>query len=196
MIALLPALFAACVPHLTSPPDTGEDVLCVDAPPLDYHWTCNTPPEDLEATGTGDGQVPPRFHMTDQFGDTVALWQFYGLVVVLDISTMWCAPCQDLAQHVEAAWLAYRDQGFVYVTILAQDLLDGEPPDVEELTSWADYYGITAPILSDGEGWSFPITGTDGFPRVIVIDREMRIAEDEVLPTDDATIRALVEGLL
>jgi len=196
MTFLLPVLVAACVPHLTSPTDTGEDVFCVDTPPLDYHWPCEPPPEELEAEGVGEGQVPPDFRMVDQFGDTVALWQFYGLVVVLDISTMWCGPCQQLAGDVEPMWQDYRDRGFVYVTILAQDLLDGEPPDVAELASWAEYYGITAPILSDGEGWSPPITGDDGFPRVMVLGTDMRIVEDEVIPTEDATIRAIVEPLL
>ncbi|MBN1337138.1 MAG: TlpA family protein disulfide reductase [Deltaproteobacteria bacterium] len=192
-LLLVAVLWAACVPHLTSPPDTApEDSAWV---PPDNRWPSGVPPADLEAEGTGDGQVPPDFRMVDQFGDTVALWQFWGLVTVLDISTMWCAPCQDLAGDVEATWQAYRSQGFVYVTVLAQDQ-GGVPPSVVGLTKWAEYYGITAPVLSDGEGWSVPITGTDGFPRVMVIDRTMRIVEDEVIPAQDSAIRTIVEGLL
>jgi hypothetical protein len=194
MTALLPALvLAACVPHLTSPADTGpEDTAWV---PPENTWPSAMPPADLEATGMGEGQVPPDFRMDDQFGDAVSLWQFYGLVVVLDLSTMTCVNCQALAPQGEAMYREFGDQGFLYATVLSEDT-DGDVPDVKDLGRWVGYFDITAPVLSDDQGYTQAATGAELFPWIIVIDRTMRIAEDEVVPADDDTIRSVVAGLL
>jgi len=134
--------------------------------------------------------------LLDQHGATVSLWQFYGLVVVVDFSTMWCAPCQELAGGVEETYQEYRDEGFIYLTVLSEDL-DSEVPDQEDLNIWADYYEITAPVLSDDQGYGEQIVGgASGYPLVMVIDRELVVADEQVTPTDDATIRGVVEGLL
>lgn len=190
---VLPTILAcACTPHLTSPAGNLDTAPWV-AP--ENTWSTATPPDDLVGEGFSEGQVPPDFRMTDQLGDTVALWQFWGQVVVVDISTMWCAQCRTLAAGVDETWLAYRDQGFMYLTVLAQDL-EHAVPDVDDLVEWAEYYDITAPVLSDDEGWSASAVPDGVYPRVLVLDRELRVAVANVVPAEDAAIRAAVEALL
>ncbi len=190
----LPTLFlAACTPHLYSPVDSGETEWSWEAP--ENGWATGAPPEGLVGEGYNVGEVVPDFLLMDQHGDMVSLWQFYGQVIVLDHSTFWCAVCQDLAWDVDHTWLEYADQGFMYLTLLSQDD-NGEVPDIAVLQEWADYFGITAPVLADDAGIADIVVGAEGFPRLQVIDREMRMANDQITPTTDAQIRQEVEALL
>ena len=89
----------------------------------------------------------------------------------------------------------YGDQGFMYLTLLSEDL-EGEVPDQDELNLWADSIGITAPVLQDDAGVAATVVGDDGFPRLQVLDRDMTLAVDQVNPPTDAQLRAEIEALL
>lgn len=193
-VLLVPALAVVatgCVPELTSPVDSGDGTWA--AP--ENTWPVGTPPADMVGEGYAEGQVFPDFLLMDQHGDMVSMWQFYGMVVVVDVSTMWCGPCAELAAHVDETWQDYADQGFMYLTVLPEDNL-AAVPDQEDLQRWASDYAITAPILADDAGVSAQITPNAEYPTILVVDRAMRVAEDRVNPADDATIRAVVESLL
>jgi peroxiredoxin len=194
MTVPLVALLLACTPHLYSPEETGEvEDWSWEAP--ENTWTSAEPPNGLEGQGWHEGDVVPDFRLVDQFGQEVSLWQFYGQIILLDHSTYWCSVCQDLAWDVDETWHAFADQGFMYVTLLSQNL-ENEVPSVEELAGWADYYGITAPVLADDAGIADTVVGGEGFPRLQLIGRDMRMVNEQVVPTTDAQIRAEVEALL
>lgn len=182
---------AGCVPELTSPADSGSGSWA--AP--DNGWPASAPPSDLVGEGYSQGQVFPDFLLMDQHGDQVSMWQFYGSVVVVDVSTMWCGPCAKLAEHVDETWNEYSSQGFMYLTLLPEDNV-GQVPDQEDLQRWGSDHSISAPILADDAGISAQITPNGEYPTIMVIDREMKVAEDRVNPADDATIRGVVESLL
>jgi peroxiredoxin len=187
------ALLLACTPHLYSPEDTGNGDWSWEPP--ENTWSMSEPPQGLEGDGWHAGDVVPDFRLIDQHGDEVSLWQFYGQVIVLDHSTYWCAVCQTLAQDVDHTWLEYADQGFMYLTLLSQDN-DGEVPSVEILQQWADYFGISAPVLADDAGIADTVVGAEGFPRLQLIGRDMRMINDQIVPTTDAQIRSEVEAAL
>ncbi len=46
----------------------------------------------------------------------------------------------------------YKDQGFVVITLLAENN-SATTPSAEELMSWSDSYGSTHPLVAD-ENWS------------------------------------------
>ena len=159
----------------------------------DNTWPTASPPADLEGEGFEEGQVAPDFRMVDQHGDEVALWQFYGLVVAVDVSTMWCGPCQELAAEVEETYQDYAEQGFVYLTLLPENV-GGDIPDAEDLTGWTESYGITAPVLSDAEGYSYEVVPDTAYPVVMILDRELRVAVERIQPAENETIRAAIEA--
>lgn len=186
-------LFAVgCVPELHSP-DSALEQSDWEAP--SNRWATSSPPAGLDAEGFSVGEVPPDMRLMDQFGDEVSLWQFYGSVVVVDVSTMWCAPCKILAQEVNETWHDYQEQGFMYLTLLPQNNV-GEVPDQDDLNTWAEDFGIEAPVLADTLGFSDQISPDAQYPTLLVIDRDFQVAEDRVDPAEDATLRALVESLL
>lgn len=193
MLVPLLALFVACTPRLYSPPDTGSGEWSWEAP--ENSWPMGEPPYGLEGQGWHEGDVVPDFRLKDQNGDEVSLWQFYGQVIVLDHSTYWCAVCQTLAQDVDETWREYADEGFMYITLLSEDN-EGDVPTVEVLQSWADYFGITAPVLSDDAGIAALVVGAEGFPRLQLIGRDMRLLNEQIVPTDDAQIRTEVAAAL
>jgi hypothetical protein len=55
----------------------------------------------------------------------------------------------------------YKDQGFIIITLLTENY-DQVPPNQAELQGWADEYGLTHPVVSDGERYihSFGTKGT------------------------------------
>ncbi len=183
------ALCASCTPHLKSNPKAtcgGED--------LKNTWEKTIPPETLVGEGSSSGQVVEDFCMEDQHGDKVSLWQFYGDLILLDISTMWCGPCQQIAQDVDETWKDYKDEGFMYITMLPEDL-EGGSVDQGDLQEWAEGFEITSPIVSDNEGYGYVVEPQRAWPVVMLIDRDMTVLVERITPTDEA-IRDAVEGAL
>ncbi|MEC8425137.1 MAG: redoxin domain-containing protein [Myxococcota bacterium] len=199
-VRVIPLLLAttACTPVLTSPPGarTNGPQSAADWERPENAWhSVDSLPADLESQGWAEGQVPPDARLLDQNGDIVSLWQFYGDVIALDISTMWCGPCQLLAREVDEVQESYEADGFIYITMLPENI-DGDIPSVENLNEWAERNDVSAPILSDEPQYSYDIVPDRIWPRVVIIGRDMRVAEDQVQPAEDAAIRAAIEAEL
>jgi len=124
--------------------------------------------------------------LLDQNGDTVSLWQFTGNVVLLDFSTMWCAPCMDLAGQVDDLMVKFEDDGFIYLTVLSQDSLS-DLPEPANLNEWAETFSISAPVLSDVGGYTSEVM-SDGttYPRVLLVGRDMEILADSAYPPGES----------
>jgi len=188
---MLFSLFFACVPELVSPEDSSASSCWME---VDNQWSSATP-RNLTAEGFGIGQTPPDMCMLDQHGDMVSLWQFYGQVVVVDISAEWCAPCKELAEGVDETWLEYKDQDVMYLTILTEDNFS-ETPGQDVLASWAEEHEITAPVLSDTEKYKQQLVPTGAYPRVMIIDRSMKVQIDTLNPVTEDKIKEAIENAL
>jgi thiol-disulfide isomerase/thioredoxin len=191
-------LALACIPDLHSPgggADTGPSDTAPWIAPTNA-WPSAEPPADLEGEGFDKGEVPPDFRLQDQNGDTVALWQFYGRVVVLDISTMWCAPCQALAEGLQATADAYADQGLTYLTVLPENV-QLEVPSTEDLGDWVGAFDIVdQPVVADGTGWAEdaqPDPTQPTYPQLMVLGRDLKVAK-KVGEASDEAVRDAVEA--
>jgi hypothetical protein len=196
-LILVSVLVSGCIPELYSDGATS-DVFAASA--SDYEapenqWDqCELPPASLQSDGFGEGETFPDLRMMDQHGAEVSMWQWYGCVVAVDISTMWCGPCRQIAKEVDHTWKDYRDQGFVYVTMLPENST-GDVPTKSDLNAWANAGNITAPVLQDAEGYSYDLAPDGAFPRILIIGRDMTIENSQVTP-EDAAIRAAIESAL
>lgn len=183
------AMGVGCTPHLESEPRAtcgGEELQNV--------WDKGAPPNTLEGEGYSRGAVMPDFCMEDQNGDKTSLWQFYGDIILLDISTMWCAPCQKIAEDVDETWKDYVGQGFTYLTVLPEDL-EGGSVDNADLNQWATNFDISAPILADTEGYGYLVEPERIWPVVMLIDRNMEVIVERVSPNDHAIREAIEDAL-
>jgi hypothetical protein len=157
-------------------------------------WDASEPPADLEPQGYNKGQVVPDLRLTDQHGDEVSLWQFYGDIILFDVSTMWCSPCQELAWGVDETSAHFEEDGFTYLTVL-QEAADGGEPGRADLNSWGDTFSITTPILGDPEKLSEDALKNGQYPALLIIGRDMKVVS-RVNPATDEAIREAVEALL
>lgn len=187
----------ACIPVLESPQENDEITGKNWVAPENSWGLCEKPPASLVGEGFKQGEVAPEFRMLDQHGAEVSLWQFHGCTVVLDFSTGWCAPCQDLAQEAQAIADEYRDRGVRYLTVMPQNV-EGDIPDLAFLNEWGDSFGLDEPILQDDQGYTYGLVvpgGARGFPAVLVLNSDGQVASD-VSPPNDATIRAAIDAAL
>ena len=183
-------LASGCAPHLESG-NTSPQCLWDETA---NSWASQAPPADTRCEGFGVGQTVPNARVPDQHGDEVSLWQFYGQVVLLDISTMWCAPCQELATGTQETAEYYADQPFSYLTVL-QENVHSEPPTGEDLDLWAANFGIEAPVLADGDKATANAVQQGQYPAVLVIGPDLRVLE-RVNPTTDEEIHRAVDRAL
>ena len=189
-------LLSGCVPHLYS---SAVD----DSAPSE--WTlptntwkqCGEPSSSFydETTGYDVGELFPDARVEDQKGDTVSVWQFTGCVTVIDLSTSWCGPCQQLATQVDEMYAEYDDDGLAYVTLLSQDEGNNDT-DQQDLVDWSEHFGVTTtPILADHVYTWEILGGNVAFPRVLLLDRDMRVLNDNVGQTHDVIEAAVRDAL-
>jgi peroxiredoxin len=104
--------------------------------------------EMAETFGAGfeTGQQNTNWTLFDQHGEAVDLYDLYGQVVLLLIAREWCEPCQEEAVALESMYQEHKDQGFVVLNIMLEGIEDDSPPQTDR---WAEYWGLSYPILGD-----------------------------------------------
>ena len=148
-----------------------------------YHANASDVPDGLEGTGFRVGDTPYNWTFTDQHGDEVELYQFYGQTVLLDVFAEWCGPCQSHAPTGEDIWQEVRDRGVTVLAMMQQVNGGAAPQTAEDAARWADAYGLTHPVVADSEesaGEFVDIGG--GFPTYPLIGPDMTIIYADVYP--------------
>ena len=150
--------------------DSGDDD-ATDPSPIT--WTeCSGMPGDKACD----------FTYQDQDGNDWSLYDNYGTVMVLDFSTMWCGVCRNIAGDVQAHQDAFTDLGydFLWVTVLIDDNVWGNPPDAQDIQDWVDAYGMTTSRVLVGDRSIIDLTAANGYPisswpTLVVIDETLTV---------------------
>lgn len=119
------------------------------------------------------------FTLKDQNGND---WQLYsdeirGNIVVLDLTAMWCGPCNTAASEAQEIYDLYKDKGVLYVSIIIDDA-QGDVVDLADVQDWIQRHNITtAPVLA-GSRDMVDYTAETGFPTTswptfLLIDRDL-----------------------
>ena len=181
---LLVAVMLSCdpVPVLVEPEtDTVEE------PELEFE-TCSQNIEDH----------PCNFSLKNQRGESVELYDFYGKVIVVDFSVMWCGPCFSMAQAADPIVNEYGSENIEWLTIIIEDET-GQAPDQSDLQRWADAAGITGHVLGSDRSMvdlnaqtGYPITS---WPTFVVIDQEM-VLRYGVSGWSESMLRQMLDSLI
>ncbi len=95
-----------------------------------------------------DGEIVPG-GLADQNNNLVDFRQLLGQTVLLDLSSVWCGPCNKAA--AESAELLEGMQAIapsLIATILVQNI-GGSPATSDDAATWAEDYSAHYPVLVD-----------------------------------------------
>lgn len=117
-----------------------------------------------------DGAPAPTFAYPNLNGDTLALADLRGSVVMLNIWATWCTPCVREMPAMERMYQELRDEGLRVVAVSVD-----APGGVRDVRSFVDELDLTFDILLDPYGGIEHAYGVSGLPTTFLIDREGRI---------------------
>ena len=144
----------------------------------------------------GPGTIFPQFKLMDQFGEEVDLYDFagHGKLIVIEMSTAWCAPCQKLAEWLigdnlsvtEHRWWKeeyniikelINEQKIFFINIQVQDSYR-TPSSLESLEDWYNRYPDEhIPLLADSDYSVRDWVRVSGYPSVIVLNEKMEVVQ-------------------
>ena len=110
-------------------------------------------------------------------GGTDNFYSHYGEVIIVDVSAMWCGPCQEAAWNSNS--INVTVDGVTWITVLIENL-DGITPTQEDGQFWGDYFGIWHDEIWLGSSENRDYDGLTGFantgwPYFLIIDKDLRI---------------------
>jgi cytochrome c biogenesis protein CcmG/thiol:disulfide interchange protein DsbE len=139
------------------------------------------------------GETPPApaFTLARLAGEgEISLASLRGKAVVLNFWASWCEPCKEESPRLESAWRRYRDQDVVFVGIDVNDFKGDARKFVER-------YGLTYPILHDGQGSTIGRYGVTGFPETWFVGRNGNLVGARVQgPVNDSELNEYIRRAL
>lgn len=134
-----------------------------------------TPAPDLEGPALGGGRL--------------ALADYRGKVVLVNLWASWCGPCRREQPDLERVWREYKDRG---VQFLGLNVRDQEAAAL----AYQDEFGVTYPSFFDPSSRFAHELRAQVLPTTYVIDREGRIAFRLVGTVDGALLREALDAIL
>ncbi len=155
------------------------------------------PPErfvDYEGDGAAVGDRVGEWSLLDQYGCRTDSNQFLGAVTMLDVSSVWCGPCNEAASTSMEVFEAIRARSRAswLITVLVQDEFAG-PAGVEDAEEWVEDYDIEYPVVVDDAESLRVDYGVIAFPVFLFINPNGEVYERIEGKPEDAEILELLE---
>ncbi len=117
----------------------------------------------------GDANGPaPAFTLTDLTGQTGALSQYKGQVVMVNFWATWCGPCQQEMPLLDQMYRKYKPAGFTLIGVN----VDKNAPPVKDLLARKP---VSFPVLLDPTNAVSKAYHLDEMPSSVIIDRKGNI---------------------
>ncbi len=122
----------------------------------------------------GESPIAPAFTLprVDTSGD-LSLASLRGKGVVVNFWASWCIPCKDEAPFLQKTYAQYRQRGLVVIGVDAEDFH-------QDAKRFMRRFGITYPVVYDGEGSTLGKWGVTGFPETFFVDRQGRLVGERI----------------
>ena len=152
-------------------------------------------PEEAEGARWRKGEMPPNLRFTDQFGDEVWLYQFYGKIVYIDWAAEWCGPCGTFAPYLEAFYQTFGEDAIVLTVMIQNDA--AELGDSATVANWTSEHGDAVPTLALNAEDVDRAPGMGSFPNIYLLDPELRLAQTSVNTLyDDTWIEQVMDRMV
>jgi peroxiredoxin len=126
------------------------------------------------------GSPAPAISARDLQGNPVALSDYRGKVVLLNIWATWCTPCKEEMPSMQGLYDSLQGEDLEILAVsIDRAPADDDPanPLGGKLRAFADSLGLTFPILHDPEGEITTTYRTTGVPESFILDRDGLIAQ-------------------
>ncbi len=143
----------------------------------------------LAAGRVGQGERAPDFTLHTFDGQSVALSDLRGRVVVINFWASWCLPCADEAADLEATWRQYQGNGVLFLGV---DYVDTETEARAYLQRWNITYP-NGPDLQTAISHDYRVRAV---PETFVVDPDGTLAAVFVGPITQGQLQAAIEPLL
>ena len=136
------------------------------------------------------GRPAPTFALpTLETGDSIALTELRGNVVVVNFWASWCIPCRDEHPVLLEAARTYEPKGVKFVGIAYND----KPEDSRR---WLDELGKSYPSLIDAGARVAIDYGVSGVPETFILDKQGVVAFKKFGPITTSEITQKLDSLL
>src|SRR5690606_383679 len=106
----------------------------------------------------------PDFSLKAKSGETVALSDLKGEVVMINFWATWCGPCRKEMPHLEALHQRYKNLGFTLLGINVEDDTRGVEKFLKETP-------VSFPVLLDPANEVSGLYRVVAMPTTVIIDR-------------------------
>ncbi|MBK9648142.1 MAG: hypothetical protein IPO67_23815 [Deltaproteobacteria bacterium] len=124
------------------------------------------------------GALAPNLRFTDQNGDEVWLYQFFGQTVYINWAVEWRDTCHNYVPNLSDFNLRHNERATV-ITVLMEDAWFG-PGDAETVARWVEKHGGADPIFWLDAEQAARVDWPTTWPRIDLIDPGVRLAQQEV----------------
>ncbi len=122
-------------------------------------------------------------------GETIALAEYDGQVIVVNFWATWCGPCEAEMPDLQAAYDTYRDDGLIIVAVNA-----GEPASAVQ--TYVTERGLTFPVWLDMDGRLVDQFAVQYFPTTYWIDRDGVVRYRHLGIMTESTIQSYIDDML
>ncbi len=144
-------------------------------------------PEAVSANAA-QAQVFPDFKVKGFDGKEIALSQYRGKILILDLFATWCPPCRMEIPHFVELQQAYKDR----VSVVGLSFDQGAAKDVQ---AFAKEMKINYDLYWGNEEIA-QFVGLRGIPHTLVIDAEGHVIKSYVGYRDKAVFEKDIQALL
>ena len=117
------------------------------------------------AAGSDASGPAPTFTLTTLTGESAALSQYKGQVVMLNFWATWCGPCQQEMPLLDQMYKKYKPAGFTLIGVY----VDKDAPPVKQLL---ERKPVGFPVLLDPSSQVSKAYHVDEMPSTVLIDRQ------------------------
>ncbi len=137
------------------------------------------------------GGPAPAFTLAALTGQTAALSQYKGQVVMVNFWATWCGPCQQEMPLLDQMYKKYKMAGFTLIGVS----VDKDPAPVKDLMARKP---VSFPVLLDPANQVSKAYHVDEMPSSVIIDRkgEIRYIHRGYKPGDENEYQDRIRQLI